>query len=99
METVRTIDGEIEDIRDRISSTGDSVCELHLITSGGKEKCFAYADKATIVQNLLKKMQELATRNGVAHIKELHVRVEVTGIVKNQSSSKDLIVTAVKIQQ
>lgn len=99
MEQVRTIEGEIDEIMDRISSSGDAVVELHLIVSGSKEKCFAYAEKAEALQNLLKKMQGLAQSNGCSHIRELGVRVEVTGLVKNQSASKDLIVTAVKISK
>lgn len=99
METVRTIEGEVDDIMSRISSTGDNVAEIHLVSGGGKERCVAYAEKATTLQNLLKKMQDLASRNGVAHIRELHVKVEVTGIVKNQSASKDVIVTGIKISQ
>ena len=98
-EVVRTIDGEIDEIRDRISSTGDTVVELHLNASSGPEKCLAYAEKAKALQSLLEKMQALASRNGAAHIRDLKVRVEISGIVKNQSASKDIIVTAIKIAQ
>jgi hypothetical protein len=97
MEAVKTIDGEIEEIRDRISSTGDSVVELMLAASSGKERCIAYAEKAEALKKLHDKMQGLLSRNGVSHIRELHVRVEISGIVKNQSASKDLIVTGIKI--
>ncbi len=97
METVRTVEGEIEAIADRIASNGDSVVEMILNTPGGREKCIAYADKATQLQNLMKKMHDLAQRNGVSHIKELHVKVEITGILKNQAASKDIMVTGIKI--
>lgn len=98
MEAVRTIDGDIDEIKDRLSSTGDTVVELHLLADGGKEKCLAYAEKADALKVLLAKMQGLASKNGVGHIRDLHVRVEITGIVKNTSASKDLIVTAFKLQ-
>lgn len=97
--SVRTIDGEIVEIMERISSTGGAVVELHLATSSGKEKFLAYEDKATAIQSLSKKMQDLVTKNGVAHIRDLHVRVEISGIVKAASSSKDTIVTGIKILQ
>lgn len=97
MEAVRTIDGEIDEIRDRLSSTGDSVVEMHLVAASGKERVIAYAEKADALKNLHEKMQGLASRNGVGHIRDLHVRVEISGIVKNQSASKDLIVTGIKI--
>jgi hypothetical protein len=99
MESVRTVDGEIEEIRDRISSTGDTVVELHLNAAAGKEKCLAYAEKAKALQNLYEKLKDIVTRNGVNHLRELHVRVEITGIVKNQSASRDIIVTGIKILQ
>jgi hypothetical protein len=44
-------------------------------------------------------MKGLASKNGAAHIRDLKVRVEISGIVKNQSASKDIIVTAIKIAQ
>lgn len=99
MESVRTIDGEIEEIRDRLSSTGDTVVELHLMASSGRERCLAYAEKAEALKSLHSKMQGLATRNGVPHIRDLHVRIEISGIVKNQSATKDLIVTGIKLVQ
>src|SRR5258706_1778300 len=98
-EVVRTVDGEIDEIRDRIASTGDTVVELHLNASSGPEKCIAYAEKAKALQSLLAKMESLKSRNGVTHIRDLKVRVEISGIVKNQSASKDIIVTAIKISQ
>jgi hypothetical protein len=98
-EVVRTIDGEIDEIKDRISSTGDTVVELQLNGSAGPEKCLAYAEKAKALQTLHEKMKGLASRNAASHIRDLHVRVEITGIVKNQSASKDIIVTAIKISQ
>jgi hypothetical protein len=98
-EVVRTVDGEIDDIRERIASTGDTVVEIHLNGSSGPEKCLAYAEKAKALQNLHEKMQGLLSKNGVSHIRELKVRVEISGIVKNQSASKDIIVTAIKIAQ
>ncbi|MBI3512690.1 MAG: hypothetical protein HY060_01245 [Proteobacteria bacterium] len=96
-EVVRTVDGEIDDIKDRISSTGDTVVEVHLNGSAGPEKCLAYAEKAKALQSLLEKLKSLASKNGAAHIRDLKVRVEISGIVKNQSASKDIIVTAIKI--
>jgi hypothetical protein len=98
-EVVRTIDGEIQEIRERISSTGDTVVELNLNASSGPEKCLAYAEKAQALQKLHEKLQGLASRNGASHIRDLKVRVEISGIVKNQSASKDIIVTAIKIAQ
>ena len=98
-EVVRTVDVEIEEIRDRISSTGDTVVELQLNASSGPEKCLAYAEKAKALQSLHEKMKGLASKNGAAHIRDLKVRVEISGIVKNQSASKDIIVTAIKIAQ
>lgn len=98
-EVVRTIDGEIADIRERIASTGDTVVEIHLNASSGPEKCLAYAEKAKALQNLHEKLQGLLSKNGAAHIRDLKVRVEISGIVKNQSASKDIIVTAIKIAQ
>lgn len=99
MEAVRTVDGEIDEIRDRLSSTGDTVVELHLNAESGKEKCLAYAEKAKALQNLSEKLKDIVSRNGVTHMRELHVRVEITGIVKNQSASRDIIVTGIKIVQ
>ena len=98
-ETLRTIDGEIDEIRERISSTGDNVVEIHLSVATGKEKAFAYAEKAKVLANLAEKMKGMAARNSCAHIRELHVRVELSGIVKNQSATGDLIVTGIKIVQ
>jgi hypothetical protein len=98
-EVVRTIDGEIDEIRDRISSTGDTVVELQLNGSSGPEKCLAYAEKAKALQSLHEKMKGIASKNGASHIRELKVRVEISGIVKNQSASKDIIVTGIKISQ
>ena len=98
-EVVRTVEGEVQEIRERIGSTGDNVVELHLNASSGPEKCLAYAEKAKALQNLHEKMQGLASKSGVGHIRDLKVRVEVSGIVKNQSASKDIIVTAIKIAQ
>ena len=54
----------IEEIRDRISSTGDTVVELQLNGSSGPEKCIAYAEKAKALQSLHEKMKGLASRNG-----------------------------------
>lgn len=99
MEQVRTVDGEIDDIRERIASTGDQVVEVLLKAEGGLEKCLAYAEKAKQLHALAEKMRGLVARNGVAHLRDLKVRVEITGIVKNQSASKDLIVTAIKLTQ
>src|SRR4051794_16010165 len=96
-ETVRTLDGEIADIRDRISSSGDTVVEVMLITTGSQEKCLAYAEKAKVLQGLHAKMKGLASRSGATHIRDLHVRVEISGFVKNQSVSGDLIVTGIRI--
>jgi hypothetical protein len=98
-EVVRTVEGEIEEIRDRLSSTGDTIVELQLNSSSGPEKCLAYAEKAKALQSLHEKMQGLASKNGASHIRELKVRVEISGIVKNQSASKDIIITAIKIAQ
>ncbi|HUA52303.1 MAG TPA: hypothetical protein VMB81_09060 [Candidatus Sulfotelmatobacter sp.] len=98
-EVVRTVDGEIDDIRERIASTGDTVVEIHLNGSSGPEKCLAYAEKAKALQNLHEKMQGLLSKSGASHIRDLKVRVEISGIVKNQSASKDIIVTAIKISQ
>jgi hypothetical protein len=98
-EVVRTVEGEVDDIRERIGSTGDTVVEVHLNGASGPEKCLAYAEKAKALQNLHEKMQGLASKNGAAHIRDLKVRVEISGIVKNQSASKDIIVTAIKIAQ
>ena len=98
-EVVRTVDGEIDDIRERIASTGDTVVEIQLNAASGPEKCLAYAEKAKAVQSLHEKMKGLASKNGAAHIRDLKVRVEISGIVKNQSASKDIIVTAIKIAQ
>lgn len=96
---VRTVDGEIVEIMERLSSTGGAVVELHLNTAAGKEKFLAYEDKATAIQTLSKKMQDLVAKNGVAHIRDLHVRVEISGIVKAASATKDTIVTGIKILQ
>ena len=96
-EVVRTVDGEIQDIKERIGSSGDSVVEVILTASSGTEKCLAYAEKAKALSNLHEKLQGLASKNGVSHFRELKVRVEISGIVKNQSASKDIIVTAIKI--
>ena len=40
-EVVRTIEGEVQDIKERIGSSGDSVVEVHLQASSGPEKCLA----------------------------------------------------------
>jgi hypothetical protein len=96
-EVVRTVEGEVQDIRERIGSSGDNVVEVHLNASSGPEKCLAYAEKAKALSNLHEKLQSLASKNGAAHIRDLKVRVEISGIVKNQSASKDIIVTAIKI--
>ncbi|MFY7959705.1 MAG: hypothetical protein ACOVVK_06475 [Elsteraceae bacterium] len=98
MEQVRTIEGEVDDIKDRLSSTGDTVVEMLVSGGGGMEKCIAYSEKAKVLQNLLEKMRGLVSRNNVSHIRDLKVRVEINGIVKNQSG-KDLIVTGIKIVQ
>ncbi|MCX8500706.1 MAG: hypothetical protein ORO03_03290 [Alphaproteobacteria bacterium] len=94
---MRTIEGEVEEIKNRISSSGDTVVEMFLTTSGGKERVMAYADKADALINLNTKMQGLAVKNGVASIKELHVKVEIAGLVKQGSNTNEVIVTGIKI--
>jgi hypothetical protein len=96
MEQVRVIEGEVDDIRDRLSSTGDTVVEMLVRVDSGVERCVAYSEKAKVLQNLMEKMKALVSRNNVSHVRELKVRVEINGIVKNQSG-KDLIVTGVRI--
>ncbi|MDI9407757.1 MAG: hypothetical protein QM523_00755 [Candidatus Pacebacteria bacterium] len=97
METIRTIEGEVEEIKSRISSSGDTVVEMFLVTGAGKERVMAYADKADALNNLHSKMQGLVTKNGVASIKDLHVKVEISGLVKQGSSNNEVIVTGIKI--
>lgn len=99
METVRTVEGEVDEILERISPSGDAVAEVHVITSSGKERCIAFSDKADVISKFNEKMQGLAKSNGCSHIRELKVRVEISGILKNQASSKDIIVTAVKLSK
>ena len=97
MEAVRTVEGEIDEMKERLSSTGDEVVELIIKAGGGMERCVAYAEKAKTLQTLHEKMKGLVSRNGVGHIRDLHVRIEVSGIVKNQAASKDIIVTGIKL--
>ncbi|MDX2102524.1 MAG: hypothetical protein SF002_08290 [Alphaproteobacteria bacterium] len=97
MEQVRTIEGEVDEIRERIGSDGANIVEMYLNAGGTKEKVLAYAEKAKTLASLHEKMKGLAAKNGLGHIRDLKVKVEVSGIVKQQSASKDIIVTAVKI--
>lgn len=99
METVRTVEGDVDEILERISPSGDTVAEVHVVTSGGKERCIAFGDKAEMLAKFNEKMQGLAKSNGCSHIRELKVKVEISGILKNQASSKDIIVTAVKLSK
>ena len=97
MEQVRTIEGEVDDMRERIGSDGANIVEMMLNCGGNKEKVQAFAEKAKTLSALYEKMKGLASKNGLGHIRDLKVKVEVTGIVKQQSANKDIIVTAIKI--
>jgi len=56
--------------------------------------------KAKALQNLHEKMQGLASKSGAAHIRDLKVaRRRSRASSRNQSASKDIIVTAIKIAQ
>ena len=95
-ESLRTIEGEIDEIKNRISSSGDSVVELHINAASGKERVTAFAEKADALINLHNKMKDLAKKNGAAHIRDLKVKIEITGLVK-QASNNELIVVGLKI--
>ena len=97
METIRTIEGEIDEIKNRISSDGVTVAELILNTGSGKERALAYAEKAESLISLNSKMLGLVTKNGVAGVRDLHVKVEITGLVKQGSATNEVIVTGIKI--
>ncbi|MDI9349885.1 MAG: hypothetical protein QM537_07790 [Candidatus Symbiobacter sp.] len=70
--------------------------ELFINASSGKERVTAYAEKADALINLHNKMQGLAQKNGAGHIRDLRIKIEINGLVK-QSATNELMVVGLKI--
>jgi hypothetical protein len=84
-------------VRDRISPRGDEMVELQLACRAGREKCLAYAGKAEQIKQLVRRLHSLVRDKGLHHIRDLHVRVEISGVVRTVSARREVIVTALRL--